>query len=34
VRRISPFILLGFGRIIILLALLPLVLAEEETAIH
>ena len=34
VRRINPFVLFGFRGIIIFLVLLPLILAEEETAIH
>ena len=34
VRRINPFVLFGFRGIIVFLVLLPLILAEEETAIH
>jgi hypothetical protein len=33
-RRINPFVLFGFMGIIAFLILLPLILAEEETAIH
>jgi hypothetical protein len=33
-RRINPIVLFGFRGIIIFLVLLPLILAEEETAIH